>query len=277
MNRPSLLSLASGLATCALAFAASLPRVALANPRPLPFTYTYPTLPKGTYEIEQYVDLDPVKALSTSTGEPTWYVASSLQTEFEIGITDSLELGLYATFVPQPTDAFAETPTLPEGNGSKQRLRYRFKEEEQLPLDFAVYGEVTENEREIELEAKLIVARKIGKLHLELNASTEFEFYYRGEQEIVLNPSAGLTYQVAPIFHPGLEWWLHAEFPLDDDEAEGFNREPQNYIGPAMMFNFGPAWWSLGAYFRLNSIGRPLSPGDAFGPMWFRTVVGVGL
>ncbi|MFO0613774.1 MAG: hypothetical protein U0414_14375 [Polyangiaceae bacterium] len=268
------------LTRAAAAFVAALcPGLALANPKPLPFTYTYPTLPKGTYEIEQFVDLDPVKALSTSTGEPTWYVATQLTTEIEIGITDRLELGLYGTFVPQPTDAFSNAPTLPNGNGAKQRLRYRFAEEEQLPIDVALYGELAENEREFEVEAKVILARKIGQLHLNMNLSTEFEFYYRGDQEIVLNPSVGLTYQVTPSFHPGIEYWLHAEVPLEEEgeEAEGFNLEPQNYVGPALMFNFGPAWWSLGGYFRLNSIGYALTPGDAFGPLWFRTVVGVGL
>ncbi len=258
--------------------AASVPAVtARANPKPLPFTYTYPTLPKGTYEVEQFVDLDPVKALSTSTGEPVWFVATQLQTEIEIGITDKLELGLYATFVPQPTDAFANAPTLPMGNGAKQRLRYRFAEEEQLPLDFALYFEVAENEREVEFEFKTIIARKIGKLHLHMNLSAELEFYFAGQTEIVLNPSAGVTYQVAPEFHPGIEYWLHAEFPFAAPFLSGFNLEPQNYLGPAMMFNFGPAWWTVGGYFRLNSIGYSLQPGDAFGPLWFRTVVGVGL
>lgn len=264
-------------AAAVMLVAAAVPHAAHANPKALPFTYPYTTLPKGTYEIEQYVDLDPVKALSTSTGEPTWYVATQLQTEFEVGITDHLELGLYATFVPQPTDAFSNAPTLPSGNGAKQRLRFRFAEEEQLPIDIALYGEVTENEREIELEAKVILARKIGKLHLHMNLSSEFEFYYRGQQEIVLNPTAGITYQVVPEFNPGIEYWLHAEFPLGVPFLNGFNLEPQNYIGPAMMFNFGPAWWSFGGYFRLNSIGYTLTPGDAFGPLWFRTIVGVGL
>ena len=39
----------------ALALVATL----LASPRPLPFSYTYDTLPKGAIEIEQYVDLSP--------------------------------------------------------------------------------------------------------------------------------------------------------------------------------------------------------------------------
>ena len=266
-----------------LLVAVSFPSSAWAHPRPLPFTYTYPTLPKGEVEIEQYVDFEPVKALSSETGKPTFYGATQFQTEFEIGITDRLELGLYATFVPRPGDRFAQTPNLPEGNGAKERLRLRLAEEGQWPIDIALYGEVVENEREIELEAKVIFARRIGDVHIVANVTGELEAYFKGTVEAIFNPSIGVTYQVTPAFHPGFEYWVRAEFPLNEavkkgePEALSFNDGPHHYVGPAMMFNFGRAWWSTGAYFRVSNVGHVLTPGDAFGPIWFRTVIGVGL
>jgi hypothetical protein len=280
--------LAMRLVALGVSFAATLalaPSASSAHPRPLPFTYTYPTLPKGEVEVEQYVDFDPVKATSLTTGKPTFFGATQLQTELEIGLTDKLELGLYASFVPRPQDSFANMPVLPEGNGAKQRLRYRFAEEGQWPLDLALYGEVVENDREIELEAKAIVARRLGPVHVVANLSGEFEAYYKGEKEFVLNPSAGVTYQVTPAFHPGFEYWVRANFPVgeDEDEKSGgeapkpFNDGPHHYLGPTMMFDFGRAWWSTGAYFRVSDVGHVLVPGDAFGPVWLRTVVGVGL
>ncbi len=157
----------------ALAFAAVLaPSTALANPRALPFTYPYGTLGEGSYEVEQYVDLDPVQALSATTGAKTTYVASELQTEFEVGLTDHVELGLYATFVPEASGYFSETPVIPEGNGAKERIRGRFAEEGQLPIDVALYGELTENEREFEIEGKIILARRIGPVHLDVNLTS---------------------------------------------------------------------------------------------------------
>ena len=255
------------------------PSLANANPRPLPFTYTYPTLPKGEFEIEQYVDFTPVKALSTSTGKPTFYGATQLQTEFEIGITDRLELGLYATIVPRPGDSVQQTPVLPEGNGAKERLRLRVAEEGQWPVDLGFYFELTENEREIEIEPKIILARRIGDFHLHVNLTAEFEAYYNGERELVFDPSAGVTWQVTPAFHPGWEYWMRVEHPIDAaaDELGGFNRGPIHYTGPAMMFNFGRIWWSSGAYFRLNEPTYNLTPGDAFGNVWLRTVIGFGI
>lgn len=276
------------LALAALACSAVMgahERTASAHPRPLPFTYTYPTLPKGEVEVEQYVDFDPVKATSTETGKPRFFGATQLQTEVEIGLTDRLELGLYATFVPRPQDGFTSMPVLPEGNGAKQRLRLRLAEEGQWPIDLALYGEVVENDREIELEAKVILARRLGDLHIVANLTSEFEAYFKGEKELVLDPSLGVTYQVTPAFHPGLEYWVRASFPLGEEREEPggveaprpFNDGPHHYVGPAMMFDFGRAWWSTGAYFRVSDVGHVLVPGDAFGPVWLRTVVGVGL
>ena len=94
-----------------------------ATPRPLPFTYTYDTLGKGETELEQYVDLTPVKAIDSSSGKPVWYTATQFQTEFEHGLTDRLELGLYVAFMPSPGEQLHRTreATLTEGTGFKER------------------------------------------------------------------------------------------------------------------------------------------------------------
>ncbi len=278
MKRSSVLAIAAS----AIATLGGVP-AALANPRPLPYTYTYPTLPKGAFEVEQFVDFTPVKAISTSTGEETFYGATQFVTEVEIGITDRLELGVYVSLVPRPGETLTSIPVMPEGNGSKQRLRYRVLDQGELPIDLAFYGEVVENEREIELEAKVIAARRFGPLQIAANLSGEMEAYFNGELELVLNPSVGISYEVVPAFHPGFEYWMRAEFPLESEEEEeeegerGFNLGPHHYLGATFMFNFGPAWWSTGIYARLDDVGYVLEPGDAYGELWARTIVGFGI
>jgi hypothetical protein len=44
------------------------------TPRPLPFTYNYETLGEGELEVEQYVDLDPIRVPSLQNGVagPIW-------------------------------------------------------------------------------------------------------------------------------------------------------------------------------------------------------------
>src|SRR5579862_653462 len=153
-------------AAAALAWSPS----AVATPRPLPFTYNYETLGEGELEIEQYVDMVPVKVQSAA-GNPIWTPTSQFQTEFEYGITNHLELGLYLTLAPtpNPNELPSAPPPLTEGTGSKQRLRWRLFDEGTLPVDLDLYGELTENETEFELEGKIILQRRFGNLRIAAN------------------------------------------------------------------------------------------------------------
>src|SRR5258708_33871168 len=74
---------------------------AAANPRPLPFSYPYETIPAEETEIEQYVDLTPVRVLDAA-GEKVWDQQYLLQTELEYGLTARLELGLELWFESEP-------------------------------------------------------------------------------------------------------------------------------------------------------------------------------
>jgi hypothetical protein len=254
---------------------------ASATPQPLPFTYVYETLPKGSLELEQYADYTPIKVLDQG-GNPLTYGASQFQTEFEYGITDRLELGLYVTIAPT-TDAAQNVPPLTEGTGIKERLRLRLAEEGQWPLDVGLYGELVENERELELEAKIILQRRIGDLRIVANlwGEREYENFSVHQGDWVINPTVGLTYQVTPVFHPGIEGWMRAEYP-DSSPPRTFNLGPQAYVGPTMMFDFGNFWWSTGAYLRATDVGHPLNDGrdppgppDAFGNVWIRMIIGL--
>ncbi len=247
--------------------------VANATPKPLPFSYGVDTNPKGQGEVEQYVDLVPLWGIST-TGAPVRFLASQLQTEVEYGLTNRVELGLYATVIPQPSCcATGYAPTLTEGNGSKQRVRWRLADQGDWPIDVALYGEVTENDQELELEAKVILERRFGHLRVIANAWVEYELYFNGQREFVLNPTAGMTYQVSPNVFPGIEYWMRAE--LGPNFGHSFNAGPHHYIGPTMRLVFGNFFWTTGLYMRASNIGYELVAGvDAYGPIWFKSLVG---
>jgi hypothetical protein len=261
----------------ALLVVGTLSAAARANPRPLPFTYQAETLPKGTVEVEQFVDLVPVRAASFQTGNAIWFLASQFQTEFEVGLTDRLELGLYVSFVPQPNPQYVtQTPSLFEGNGVKQRLRYHLADPETWPIDVSLYGEVTENEREIELEGKIILQRRVGRVRFITNLWAEHELYLDGHREWVLNPTLGVTAELSPRYHLGAEGWWRAEYRVDRPAGTS-NLMPAGYVGPAFMANFGKLWWSTGAYVRVTDIDRPLEVADNSpnGHFWFRSIVGL--
>ncbi|HVU50822.1 MAG TPA: hypothetical protein VHL80_09055 [Polyangia bacterium] len=267
--------LVGALALTALLAAAGRAR---ANPRPLPFTYQAETLPAGAVEVEQFVDLVPVRVLSatSATNAPVWLLASEFQTEFEVGLTDRLELGLYVSFVPRPGEDFAQVPVLPFGNGLKQRLRYHLTDPERWPVDVALYGEVSENEREIELEGKIILQRRAGPVRFITNLWAEHELYLDGHREWVLNPTLGATAELSPRYSLGAEGWMRAEYPTDAPATRAFNLGPHVYAGPAFLASFGRLWWSTGAYVRLTELDRATQLGDAYGRFWFRTIIGLG-
>ena len=250
-----------------------------ANPRALPFTYTTDTLPAGGVEIEHYVDLVPLRAISPASSRPQWYLPAAFQTEIEIGLADRLELGLYMTFVPDAGEQLASKALFPGvGNGLKQRLRYLLADPDAWPIDVGVYGELVENEREIEIEAKLLLGKRLGRLRIAANLSGELELYFSEQRELVINPSLGATYEITPSFHLGLDSWLRGEYPRNPAPAmRSFGLGPQAYLGPAVMMNLGKLWWAVGAYARVTDVGHDLQPGEPYGPIYVRSMIGYEL
>ena len=252
--------------------------VSLANPRPLPFTYQHEQLGSGQTEIEQFVDFTPVRVLSESTGNPAWYGFTQFQTELEHGLTDRLELGLYLTYVPSLSTGFSVGPRGSEGTGVKQRLRWQLAPAQEWPIDVSLYGELVENDREVEVEAKVLLQRRFGPARLIANVSGEREFYFDGKHDIVLTPSAGVTVEATPMLQPGFEWWMRAEYPEENPpHLRPFALGPQQYLGPVLLLQLGSFWWSNGVYLRVSRMDHTLAPGEAFGLIWARTMIGIEL
>jgi hypothetical protein len=265
--RTSLILLGCGATVVAASHPAS------ANPRPLPYTYPYETLPAEGAEIEQYVDLTPLRVADPGGGAPIWDQAYQLQTEFEYGITDRLELGLYLVFVNDPGGPLAF-------DGVKQRLRYRFADEGEWPVDVGLYGEVAEFHDELEFEQKLILSKRFDKIRVMANFWFEQSLeHYEGDLEAKFRPVGGVTGEITPNFHVGAEYWGIGKF--ENEAAPGttdhFNGAFHHYVGPAVSLQFGKLWWSTGAYLRLDEMKRSSEVGDQFGHAWVRTVIAVSL
>jgi hypothetical protein len=253
---------------------------ASANPRPLPFTYQHEQLASGESEIEQFVDLTPTRAKDGTTGKPTWYGLTEFTTEYETGLTDRLELGLYVTLVPAASsDFYNSAPQAMEGNGIKQRLRWGLAPSGAWPVDVSLYGELSENEREFEIEGKVLLQRRFGIVRIIANLSAEHEIYYRGNaQDFVLNPSAGVTVEASPRIQPGLETWMQGEWPeVNPPHPRPFQLGPHVYVGPTLLWQISRIWWSNGVYLRVTDRDHTLQPSEGFGNVWFRTIIGIAL
>ena len=251
-------------------------RAAWADPHALPFSYPTASLPGGLSEIEQYVDLIPLHA-SEASGAATTTLGSALVTELEYGLTDRLELGLYMVFFTDPS-ATAGAPQL-HFDGLKQRLRYRFADLGVWPVNLAVYGEVAEFSDEIELEAKVLLDRRVGRWQFIANLWAERAFHYSGQREWVANPTAGASFQIVPAFHVGVEYWMHGEFGSNQPASmpSDFNAQAHHYVGPAFLMQGERVWWAVAPYVRVDEWGRSGQVGDQFGRFWIRSIVGIDL
>jgi hypothetical protein len=254
--------------------------VARANPRALPFTYTTDTLAPGQAELEQTVDLVPLRADNSATGARQWYLGSAFQTELEIGLCDRLELALYFTLAPAIAN-LTNTATLPDTNGIKQRIRYIFAPQGEWPVDVGVYGELSENDHEFEFEGKLLLQRRFAKLRVAANLWAEYELEFDSdhiEHDIVLHPTLGATYELTPKLHLGVDSWMRGEYPQNPAPAQRtFGLGPEYYVGPSVMMTFKKVWWTVAAYVRVSDVKHELQEGEPYGPVWFRTMVGYDL
>jgi hypothetical protein len=285
MTNPPRLPLRLWLAPAVAAALAALaaPATSHASPRPLPFTYQYQTLSSESLEAEQYIDLIPVRVvreLPDGTTEGVVSVRSMLQTELEYGLTDRLEVALYFAFRQGGSSG---TPFM-RFEGLKQRLRYRFAELGEWPLDVGVYLEVAEFHNEIELEEKILLGRRFGALNVLANLWVEQEWYFQTrDTKYIYNPTVGATYEVSPRLSFGAEYWVRGRF--DDrsadkvamDETSDAPGGTVHYAGPTVLLQAKKAWISVGAYARLDHLGQSLATGDPYGKLWFRTLVGIDL
>jgi opacity protein-like surface antigen len=258
-----------------------VPAAVSANPKALPYTYGYPTTPAGDLELEQYIDVVPMKVareLANGDLESTTALRYDLQTEFEIGITDRLELGFYLV---ARQGGNADAPQL-RLRGIKQRIRYRFAEAGEWPVDVGVYLEIAEYFNELEFEQKLLLSKRFDRLVVSANLWVEQEYYFTDDDwKFIYNPSIGASYELAPAVAVGLEYWMRGRFddvsPAEVADGGDVTTGTRHYLGPTVRLQKGEYWMTVGAYARLDALGDAAVVGDPFGKMSIRVILGLGL
>jgi hypothetical protein len=250
---------------------------ARATPVPLPFTYPYETLGEGELEIELYGDMTPLRVQAdpadTNHGR-MWEPRYVLQNEFEYGVTDHVELAAYQVFEANPLDGGSNAMTF---DGFKFRVRARLAEADEWPIDVALYLELETLHDEYGLEEKVILAKRFQHVHWMANLWVEQSYARpfdasRRRLDFVINPTTGFTYEVARWFQPGVEYWARGELAAQDD----INNRVHHFVGPTVHFDLGKIWWSLGVYADLTNAQTP-QPGEIYGPLWARTLLGLAL
>lgn len=190
-----------------------------ADGRHFVWTYEYQTMPRGEAELETYTEFSHVE---NDTGR---FSTTTLQYEYEVGMTDKFDVGIYQKFQQDSNGPLAY-------DGFKIRARYRLGEKGRWIVNPLLYVEYKDNAAfdSSVLETKLILTRDFNKLNLAFNPIVEFEFE-EDETEIEFEFSGGLSYLLHPLLSLGLE-------------AKGTGNDL--YWGPTISHGKNDLWFALG-------------------------------
>ncbi len=230
------------------------PGVAEANERHFAFTYESATLPAGNFEFEPW--------LTTRLGRPGYFASLQYRFEFEVGITDRLQLAVYANgrARAEGMELPGMTRTTSAGfTGSSLELKYRLLDSVADPIGLALYGEVTGGPDALELEGKVILDRRFGRGLIAANLVYAHEWGFEpdgtieNENEIQVLVAAGFF--VTPWCVIGLEARQHNIFtPVAFESAVV-------YAGPTVSFSAAHWWLTLAVTPQLGAL-YGASPGE---------------
>ncbi|MGE5177534.1 MAG: hypothetical protein ACM3PF_00425 [Bacteroidota bacterium] len=225
-----------------------LPGMAFADGRYFVETYTPYLSPAGELELESWVT-------SRSVENAT---AWDLRQEVEYGVSSRLTAAAYLN-LSQPAGGSLqlEAPSL--------ELIYALSKPGRIPGDPALYLETSASGDETELEPKLLLAHRTGRLMSALNLVGEFEFRHNDE-ELLQNGdvlqrqwawkvAGGTAYEIASKFSAGAEFRYESEYA-------NFGPRSGNALslGPVLNAEAGKAHISVGMLRRLH--GETAHGGD---------------
>lgn len=253
------------------------PGAAEATPKPLPMSYFVGVKPAGHFELEQITDISPARVASETPNGTKAVTALRLDltTEMEFGLGHGLEFGWYFLF----NQAASSPGAAMAFSGVEQRIRWALAPEGEWPIDVGLYLEIAERRDEFEIEHKLLLSRRFGRVRAAINLWFEEEYLYAtGEWRFIYRPTAGVTYDISPSAIVGLEYWALGHFGGREAlPGEPVLADAVHYLGPTLMIASEGPWFALGAYLRLDNLSDDAIVGDQFGKLWFRAIIGYDL
>jgi hypothetical protein len=198
--------------------------VVQADPRP--FTFVYDTYPegKGEWEYEQWV------TWRTHTEEDSDYQRVDFRHEFEFGLTENFDLGVYVA------NWHWEDSTEQQGthfdSAGVEGIVYLMNPVTD-PIGLGLYGEVFAGEDELELEYKLLLHKDVGNWTLAYNLILETE--------------------IEGVFHNAPS---EGGAGGDDDEDEEGETEVEGVLGHAFgaSYSFEGGKWRVGGECVIESV-----------------------
>jgi len=221
------------------AFGLSTPLSLFADVRQFTYVFETDVLPKGGLEIEQYIT-------NQSGREEGDYSAWNFRTEIEYGLTEKLQGAVYLNLDSVRSEGMPGKDDVNDFDfkGFSGELVYQILNPNLDPVGVAAYGEFTSDGLDMELEAKLLVSKPIGKWNLAFNAVYEAEWERedsRSSREAKVLLYTGVSYKLDPQWAIGVESRNKSAYP------DGLNLTGQEYqtwnVGPNVHWG-SPTWWA---------------------------------
>jgi len=210
---------------------------AWAHVRHYVWTTEYQTIPKGEFELENWVTFK-VPDTENSRENKIQY-----QEELEYGITDRWTLAHYQRFQTLnkvgPDDATVY-------QGFKFETKYRFGEKGKYWLDPLLYLEWATDFRDEDhpnaIEGKIVLSKDLGNFNVTYNQIMESELGEGGRTE--QNFSVGASYEVLSDFRLGAEFFGNYWHPS--------SHRNELSLGPTLSYEHKYFWVTAGFGFGVN-------------------------
>lgn len=217
---------------------------AWANERHFTFTYESAVLNPGNLEIEPWT--------TWRYGRERYFSRWDERLEFEYGIVENLQTSVYWNFEAVAEDVPVADPATGAVSDVRQRelafasvsseWKYRLSDLVADPVGSALYLEGSLGPAEAEIEAKVILDKRIGPWLVAANLVGEHEWVFESsdatEREIAFELALGGGYFVTDWFMAGIE-------ARNVNELEGGSDFESSviYAGPVLAFA-RESWWT---------------------------------
>jgi hypothetical protein len=198
--------------------------VAAAEPRSFTHTFEYATLPSGDGEIEVWHR----EVIHDAGLERSETLDDQLQVGF--GAADHVEVDVIG--------AVTDDGVAMHFAALRGELRGRIADRGELPVDIAIHAGAAKefDERVYDAYARLVLARDFDRISVAATGQVLFRFgadSFAAKRQY--DGAAGVTYEVAPRFHAGLEAWGF----IDTDSNHLCSFE----LGPALAVRASQNLW----------------------------------
>jgi hypothetical protein len=205
---------------------------AVASERHFTYTYESSVLRPGVREIEPWTTF--------RLGRSGFYNRFDSRIEAELGLTDRLQTSLYLNLEAVAADTALGRSSTTELEGISSEWKLKLSDPVADRAGLALYGELSAGPSEVELEEKLILDKRVGRVLGALNLVAEHEWKFdepETERETTFEVDAAACWFITPRLTAGLELRSHTVLPPGEEPTRS-----ALFLGPTVSYATS-GWW----------------------------------